>query len=72
MASAGLPASGSGRNLNLASGLFLGLPLVGLVAGAWLADTLVPGQVWPAIVLFAGVSGAVAGMGSRVSALLLE
>ena len=67
-----LPAAAAGRGLNLAAGMCLGLPLVVLVAGAWLADALAPGQAWLAMLLFAGTSGAVARMGSRVDTLLLE
>ena len=72
MAFAGRPTCGSGRSLNRASAVCLGLPLAVLVAGVWLAEALAPGQAWLAIPAFAGVSGAVARSGSRVDALLLE
>ena len=62
----------SGRNLHLASGFCLGMPLAVLVAGSWLADTLAAGHAWWAILLFLAASATVARMGSRVDAWLLK
>ena len=59
-------------NLNLASGICLGIPIAVLVAGGWLADTLAAGQAWWAILLFLVACGAVARVGSRVDAWLLK
>jgi len=62
----------SGRGLNLASGVCLGIPLAVLVAGGWLADTLSSGRAWWAILFFLVASAAVTRVGSRVDAWLLE
>lgn len=62
----------SGRPLNLAAGICLGIPLAVLVAGGWLADTLGAGQAWWAILLFAGASATVSRAGSRLDAWLLK
>ena len=62
----------SGRILNLASGICLGIPLAALVAGGWLADTLAAGQAWWAVLLFPGASAGVVRLGPRVDAWLME
>ncbi|MCY4564250.1 MAG: hypothetical protein OXE40_07190 [Gammaproteobacteria bacterium] len=60
------------RSLNLASGIYLGIPLAVLVAGGWLADTLAAGRAWWAILFFLVACGAVARVGSRVDSWLLK
>jgi len=60
----------SGRTLNLASGICLGIPLAALLVGGWLADALEIGGAWWAILFFLVACAVVTRVGSRVDALL--
>lgn len=72
LAFTGPPPAVSPRAVRRVSFFCLGLPLVMLIAGVWLAELLAPGQAWLVLPAFAGVSAAVAGAGSRVEAWLIE
>ena len=66
------PTAVSGRVMNLASSICLGLPLAVLIAGAWLVAALPAGQAWWPLLGFAAVSAVLARRGSLVDEWLLR